>query len=135
MRLIDADAFEKEMNEQLLPKLIEKYGAEEALTGLHFSFRDLINNVVYQPEVKPQMQWIPCSERLPEVDEDGYSDKMLVCFNNYSGCEICEYRIIDGAGKWYVGDFDDAIEDIGVKVSAWMPLPERYRGDKREKGD
>ena len=43
-------------------------------------------------------QWIPCSKRLPDLDEDGYSDKVLVSFSNFTGCEICEYRIVDGKG-------------------------------------
>lgn len=73
--------------------------------------------------------WIPCSERMPETDEDGYSDKLLVCFSNFTGCEICEYRIIDGIGKWYIGDSDDCPDDIGVKVIAWMHLPEPYKGE------
>lgn len=43
---------------------------------------------------EPAPQWIPCWQRMPELDEDGYrySDKVLVCFRNYSFVEICEYR-------------------------------------------
>ena len=52
MRLIDADVFERELNEKILPVLIERYGAKEALNGLHFSFRDLILNIQAQPTVK-----------------------------------------------------------------------------------
>ena len=72
--------------------------------------------------------WIPCSERLPDIDEDGYTDKVLVSFDHYSGVEICEYRITDGVGRWYAGDTDDSPEDIDLQVIAWMPLPERYEG-------
>ena len=77
-------------------------------------------------------RWIPCSERLPETDEDGYSDKLLVCFSNFTGHEICEYRIIDGIGKWYIGDSDECPDDIEVKVIAWMPLPEPYKENTNE---
>lgn len=76
---------------------------------------------------KPEPHWIPCSERLPELDEDGYSDKVLVCFSNFTGCEVCEYRECDDCHGWYVGDSDDNPEDVGVHVIAWMPLPEPYR--------
>ena len=50
-RLIDADKFEFEMNDKLLVALTEKYGEEEAKGGLHFSFRDCISNIQYQPTV------------------------------------------------------------------------------------
>ena len=76
--------------------------------------------------------WIPCSERLPELDGDGYSDKVLVCFSNYSGSEICEYRKNNEYDGWYAGDSDDNPEDIGVHVTAWMPLPEPYKERREE---
>lgn len=50
-RLIDADKFEFEMNDKLLIALTEKYGEKEAQSGLHFSFRDCICNIQYQPTV------------------------------------------------------------------------------------
>ena len=75
---------------------------------------------------QPEPKWIPCSERLPDIDEDGYTDKVLVSFDHYSGVEICEYRITDGVGRWYAGDTDDSPEDIDLQVTAWMPLPEPY---------
>ena len=77
--------------------------------------------------------WIPCSERLPDLDEEGFSEKMLVSFSNFSGLEICEYRETDEEHGWYVGDSAENPEDVGVHVIAWMPLPELYR--KEEKHD
>lgn len=75
-------------------------------------------------------KWIPTAEHLPEVDEDGYSDKVLLCFDNCTVIDICEYRVTDGVGKWYVGDTEDSPEDIGLKPVAWTPLPARYRRDE-----
>ena len=68
--------------------------------------------------------WIPCSERLPDLDEEGFSEKMLVSFSNFSGLEICEYRETDEEHGWYVGDSAENPEDVGVHVIAWMPLPD-----------
>lgn len=87
------------------------------------------------PPAQPEQKWIPVSERLPELDEDGYSQKVLACFGNYSGCDILEYRATEGIGKWYIGDMDDSPEDIGVMVLAWMPLPEPYKGVEGEQDD
>lgn len=63
-------------------------------------------------------QWIPCSERLPELDipvlaqwKRYYSDESrinILCLNNL--------------GEWY--------GDLGMpngKIIAWLPLPEPYK--------
>ena len=67
------------------------------------------------PSAQP-VQWIPCSERLPEEGQ---------------GCLVCDKGsiLIDtfiGHGnpynwKWYIRDYE-----------AWMPLPEPYREERRE---
>lgn len=44
------------------------------------------------PSAQPEPHWIPVSERLPDVDEDGYSDLVLVSFSNFSVPAILEYR-------------------------------------------
>lgn len=66
MRLIDADRFEDQMNEELLPELIKEYGKEEALKGLHFSFRDCICNIQCQPTVDAvevvRSKWVEAKE-------------------------------------------------------------------------
>lgn len=74
--------------------------------------------------------WIPCDERMPLLDEYGYSQKVLVCFSNFSGCDICEYRKDEEQNGWYVGDSDDNPEDIGIHVVAWRPLPEPYKAEQ-----
>ena len=52
MRLIDADAFERDLKLRLLPVLVDKYGAEEALNGLHFSYKDYIRNLRVAKEIR-----------------------------------------------------------------------------------
>ena len=64
-------------------------------------------------------QWIPCSERLPESDGD-----YIVNFHSkfpdndeYNTVEVAEFS----QGAW-----DDVLYG---KVTAWMPLPEPWKGD------
>lgn len=92
-----------------------------------FDFKAAAQDAVRQAQ--QDSRWIPCSKRLPDLDEDGYSDKVLVSFSNFNGCEICEYRIVDGKGDWYVGDSEERPAEDGIHVNAWMPLPEPYKGD------
>lgn len=80
--------------------------------------RELLDELENLPPTQPERKWIPVSERLPELDEDGYSQKVLACFENCPGCDILEYRATEGIGKWYIGDMDESPEDIGIMVLA-----------------
>lgn len=69
-------------------------------------------------------EWIPVSERLPEVDKDGYSDYILLSFENYGMPSVGMYwQDKDGNGAFHDGD----VERTLVSVKAWMPLPEPYK--------
>ena len=59
--------------------------------------------------------WIPCSERLPEVN-----DTYLVCYENAS-------VLMDWFnGHWFFYRTNPAVEETGT-VTAWMPLPDPYQ--------
>ena len=97
-----------------LTKLIDAETAVNGLRGL--------------PSAQPE--WIPVMDGdgvLPEVDEDGYSDYVLVSFSNVSGLDIGQYREDENGGAFYSGDDDDPYTKIGAFVNAWMPLPKPYR--------
>nr|DAN92983.1 MAG TPA: Protein of unknown function (DUF551) [Caudoviricetes sp.] len=54
-------------------------------------------------------KWIKCSERMPELDDDGYSEMVLVV----------------GSQKLILQNY--TIEDewqFPMEVTHWMPLPE-----------
>ena len=73
------------------------------------------------PSAQP---WIPCSERLPEHDGEKYlvtlySDRINVVSVRISYC----YMNRDG----YWSDVP-----VGYKVTAWMPLPEPWKGESEE---
>lgn len=76
--------------------------------------------------------WIPCSERLPENDDD------VLCWY--------EYRIMQGTHegemnqKFEIGYYNKYFKRWGGEVSsgrdckviAWRPLPEPYKEDEKE---
>lgn len=138
MRLIDADSFERDLKEKLLPLLVEKYGKEEAMKGLHFSLQDCISNIQGQPTItQPEQRWIQCSEKLPKEHEwmgtkrfgTTISDEVYVTFENPKGERFCKHLSFQN-GK--LSGFDQSTIDAfykGSKPIAWMPLPERYLGE------
>jgi len=69
--------------------------------------------------------WIPCSERLPEVNQ-----KVFVAFKVAHRCEkTIDYDIgclSSYDGKWYCDHKGYDVE----KVLAWMPLPSPYHPEK-----
>ena len=75
-------------------------------------------------------RWTPVTEKLPELDDDGYSDKVLVSFDSATLPEIGEYRASGENGNWYVGDLMETFEQYGLTVNAWKPLPKCYRRPK-----
>ena len=76
-------------------------------------------------------QWIPCSERLPEAYVD-----VLVWFEYYRyGDYNCLYQM-HGIGT-YIKEYDSWIinHETGwgkLRVFAWMPLPEPWKGEEHD---
>jgi len=74
-------------------------------------------------EIIERSEWIPCSERLPERDEN-----VLTYHRN----ESFDYQYVswidDYSGKWagFIGNLSD-------EVLAWMPLPEEYKDEEGSK--
>jgi hypothetical protein len=80
-------------------------------------------------------KWIPVSESLPELDDDGYSKYALVSFSNFTLPCIGQLRKTDGENHWYEGDDEKALDSFGLHVNAWMPLPEPYKAESEGRND
>lgn len=67
-------------------------------------------------------RWIPCTERLPENNED-----VLCCsFNGYFLIGL-PYKV-DRDISVVTGYFAECEQEIMPNCIAWMPLPEPYKG-------
>lgn len=90
---------------------------------------DVARIITEMPTVAPQPQWIPVSKRLPSPT--GYVPYLVTNAHyepSYKGRQV----VID----WY-DSRDESIaptwenhrEGNGVRVVAWQPLPEPYKGE------
>ena len=64
--------------------------------------------------------WIPCSERLPEIEREGQRRGFYLTTNEYGNVTEQAYEFEEepfGVG-WHTS----------VRIVAWRPLPEAYKG-------
>ena len=75
------------------------------------------------PSAQPEPQWIPVGERLPDMWDERYLVSLA-----WGGIGVMEYK---STGFHNYGSFTPVpIESI----TAWMPLPEPYRAERRTDG-
>ena len=97
------------------------------------NFDEVIETISECVEPSEIPHWIPILDgdgQMPEVDDEGYSDYILLSFRNASFLCIGQYRVDEEGGAFYEGDDEDPLTKIGLFVNAWMPLPERYKGNE-----
>lgn len=96
---------------------------------------DLIGEVSALQALPPAQQWIPCSERLPEVSEAYIvSGKQKYEFET-EWSYFVDVAVLDPTGEGYIGPwqtFVDWKEGQETYITAWMKLPEPYKGEENE---
>lgn len=73
--------------------------------------------------------WIPCEEKLPEDVEVGQEYPTVLYSTNSGEVAAGWYEVLTRTW-WRESASDDVIKD---KVIAWMPLPEPWEGENRQK--
>ena len=93
--------------------------------------------IIYELAGEYNNGWIPCSERLPEQHDSMFKKfKGTVRWDDAMFEEISDRVLVTGVYRegtpivfetsLYDGQWKDA-ERKGIKVVAWMPLPEAYK--------
>lgn len=70
--------------------------------------------IEYLKQMPPAQKWIPCSERLPEVNE------RCLCTYEFNEGTCVDFGLYTKRG-WFVSG-----------VTAWMPLPDPYKAERSE---
>lgn len=86
-------------------------------------------NFSHVSEAERPQEWIPCSERLPEVGHDVLITKEPFKIKGYEQKVIKAKRSVDprsGKIEWWSPEFGTLTNKA---VLAWMPLPEPYKAE------
>lgn len=93
-----------------------------------------INNL---PSAQPEQRWIPCSERLPEEYGEyritwitSASRKRFIGDSEFEVTSVWDNEHDRFKGEWLLDDYIKNYPD--VKVLAWKPLEEPWRGEEHE---
>ena len=117
MRLIDADVLIKTIRENDY-LVVDYFNSKDR--GMFTS--GILQAIDEQPSVQPEPQWIPCSERLPDM---GFSVLVTAIQNNF--VYVAE-AVMEMDGTWSQMRWSASLK--ANEVIAWMPLPEPYKGDE-----
>ena len=86
-----------------------------------------LNNM---PSEQPEQQWMPCSERPPEEQDEYYITWTSPICKGRRFVSITEYCIPRTGEEpyWDLSEHISFYED--AEVLAWMPLPEPWKGEQ-----
>ena len=77
------------------------------------------------------LQWIPCSERLPENSDEVLTTYIVNGNKNKRYTETATYY--DGDDGYWSSPWDEyRVAGTRIDVIAWMPLPKPYKEDDDE---
>jgi len=122
MRAIDADAFKEYIcNAYEQVKHMYPDGGEWARQITE----DFCKDIDDQPTIETELEWIPCSERLPDLD------KYVLCTVNDQGegnevAMMCLTTSIK-TDDYYWTDYACEYSWELYEVLAWMPLPDPWK--------
>lgn len=145
MRLIDADAFKEylrkgaETNADIIPQRLVD-AVLDIMDGIMLDIDE-------QPTVDAVPRWIPCEERLPKdlevVNITWINHRPMTYYADIKDKPFTATAIhYEDKWWWYSPICEDLLAECGksecdkmdadIEVTAWMPLPEPYDGERKD---
>ena len=116
--------------------LIDRQAAIDAVFKLEIETRPSWLDAVLKmlKDLPSAQQWIPCSERLPEVNGRYLVTRGLnACGSLWNRIYIANYSDLMGLKSeriWWNGNVGKSDFERIDDVIAWQPLPEPYRAER-----
>ena len=106
----------------------------ERMKPYHQNADDIAEMIANMPPVQPEQQWIPCSERMPEHEQEVLVTRHFLSDNQLKKNAITESFYVEVA-SWMDDEWTSYSDEYKIKrhlhkVIAWMPLPEPWKGEK-----
>ena len=109
----------KDVREKLVELLTEFYGCDPMyydVDALAIADYLVANGVTVQ-------EWISVDDRLPEYSNDGFADAVLVTDG------FVQHMAYFVGGEWRFAESGEIKEPMWYRITHWMPLPERPKGE------
>lgn len=95
--------------------------------------KDMANApIMLLPAAQPEQRWIPCSERLPKLDNSYANSKEYLTQWDDGSIDITRYSNVSIFWQNEITEPYWKGEQCS-KVTAWMPLPEPYKAESEDK--
>ena len=108
-----------DVREKLVELLTEFYGCDPMyydVDALAIADHLVSNGVTVQ-------EWISVEDRLPEYSNDGFADAVLVTDG------FVQHMAYFVEGEWRFAESGEIKEPMWYRITHWMPLPERPKGE------
>ena len=108
-----------DVREKLVELLTEFYGCDPMyydVDVLAIADHLIANGVTVQ-------EWISVKDRLPEDSNDGFADAVLVTDG------FVQHMAYFVGGEWRFAESGEIKEPMWYRITHWMPLPERPKGE------